>query len=108
MTFDIIEGACPNCGTVRMDLLTSGLWNGSSGPELLPVLGVCYTGRCQRCGAILETLLAGDEAPSSAPWFPVDEDHLEALERMLGGQLGSPQHNTDSPNPGLKRTTPAE
>ncbi len=35
-------------------------------------------------------MLAGDEEPNSAPWSPVDEDYLEALERMLGGQLGSP------------------
>ena len=91
MTFDSIDGVCPNCGTTRMDLLTSGLWDGWSGPDLLPASSVRYTGRCQRCGAILETLLAGDEEPNSAPWSPVDVDHLEAIEWVLGGRPVSPR-----------------
>jgi hypothetical protein len=75
MTFDIIDGTCPNCGPTRMDLLASGLWDGWSGPELFPASGVCYTGRCQKCGTILETLLVSDEESKSAEWSPVDEDH---------------------------------
>ena len=98
MTFDIIDGVCPNCGLTRMDLLGSGLWDGWSGPDLLPASGVCYTGRCQKCGAILETLLAGDEEPNSAPWSPVDEDKLQAIEWVLGGRLGSPHHGLAEPD----------
>ena len=98
MTFDIIDGVCPNCGLTRMDLLGSGLWDGWSGPDLLPASGVCYTGRCQKCGAILETLLADDEEPNSAQWSPVDEDHLEAIEWVIGGQLGSSHHGPNDPD----------
>jgi hypothetical protein len=97
MTFDIIDGVCPNCGPTRMDLLTSGLWDGWSGPDLVPASGVCYTGRCQGCGAILGILLAGDEEPNSAPWSPVDGDHLEAIEWALGEQLGS-SHGLTEPD----------
>jgi hypothetical protein len=53
MTFERIDGICPNCGATRVDLLTSGLWDGWSGPELLPASGVCYTGRCERWGRFL-------------------------------------------------------
>jgi hypothetical protein len=92
MTFDTIDGICPACGPTRMDLLTSGLWDGWSGPELLPASGVCYTGRCQRCRAILETLLVGDEEPSSVEWDPVDDERLEAIEWVLSGRKGWPNH----------------
>jgi hypothetical protein len=97
MTFESIDGICLNCGTTRMDLLTSGLWDGWS-VHLLPASGVCYAGRCERWGAILETLLVGDEEPNSAPWSPVDEDRLEAIEWVIGGQLGSSHHGPNDPD----------
>jgi hypothetical protein len=99
MTSDIIVGVCPKCGPTPMDRLTSGLWDGWSGPDLLPASGVCYTGRCRRCGSILETLLAGDEEPNSAPWSPVDEDRLEAIEWVIGGQVSTP-HRSGPPRSG--------
>ena len=49
-------------------------------------------------GAILETLLVGDDEPNSAPWSPVDEDRLEAIERVIGGQLGSSHHGPNDPD----------
>jgi hypothetical protein len=88
--FDTIDGICPDCGLTRMDLLGSGLWDGWSGPELLPASGVCYTGRCQRCGAILETLLEGDEEPNSVIWAAVDDQQRERMEWMLSGREGWP------------------
>ena len=90
MTLDNIDGVCPNCGPTCMDLISSGLWDGWSGPELLPASGVCYTGRCQRCGAILEILLVGDEEASSVKWAPVDDEHLELVEWVLSGREGWP------------------
>ena len=90
VTFDTIDGICPDCGLTRMDLLGSGLWDGWSGPEDLPASGRCYTGRCQRCGAILETLLVGDEEPDSVKWAAVDDEHRERIEWMLSGREGWP------------------
>jgi hypothetical protein len=49
---------------------------------------VCYTGRCQRCGTILEVLLVGDEESSSVMWAPVDEDRMEGIEWALSGRPG--------------------
>jgi hypothetical protein len=92
MASDFIDGICPNCGLTRMELLTSGLWDGWSGPELLPASGVCHTGRCPRSKAVLETMLVGDEESGSAEWSPVDEDRLEAIEWVLAGRKGWLHH----------------
>ena len=78
--------------------LSSTLWTGSSVLEFVPVSGPCYTGRCNGYRAILETVLVSDGEPNSAPWSPVDEDHLEALERMLAGPLDSPHHGLAEPD----------
>ena len=92
MTFDTIDGICPNCGPGAFDLLASGLWDGWSESEALPDHGVCYTGRCRRCGSILETLLAGDEAADAVEWSPVPADRLETIEWVISGRPGWPAH----------------
>jgi hypothetical protein len=81
-----IDGACPNCGRVRLSILASGLWDGWGLPDYHAASGISLYGKCHRCGAILASLAEDAEDAQSMVWSIAEEDTAEWLERSVSAR----------------------